>query len=155
MPCPSSSSRALAGRVAVLPALPVSIARKRVLAVSRNTRDVAQFADVLATVLRILAGLAWAFVIGCILAILMARSRRMDEFLAPVLTLFQGIPGAFLGGVRHHLVSRHRDPHPVHHGDDDVTGVRVSGARRPQGHVQRSRRDGDALPAARRTSCCA
>ena len=51
-----------------------------------------QFADVLATVLRILAGLTGAFVIGCILAILMARSRRMDEFIAPVLTLFQGIP---------------------------------------------------------------
>lgn len=51
-----------------------------------------QFADVLTTVLRILAGLAGAFAIGCVLAIAMHRSRGMDEFLAPVLTLFQGIP---------------------------------------------------------------
>ncbi|MBR1256344.1 ABC transporter permease subunit [Bradyrhizobium sp. AUGA SZCCT0240] len=52
----------------------------------------AQLADVLATVLRILAGLTGAFAIGCVLAIAMHRSRRTDEFLAPVLTLFQGIP---------------------------------------------------------------
>ena len=51
-----------------------------------------QFADVLATVLRILAGLTGAFLIGCVLAIMMARSRRVDGFIAPVLTLFQGIP---------------------------------------------------------------
>ncbi|MCJ9700573.1 ABC transporter permease subunit [Bradyrhizobium sp. A11] len=51
-----------------------------------------QFADVLATVLRILAGLTGAFLIGCVLAIMMARSRRVDSFISPVLTLFQGIP---------------------------------------------------------------
>lgn len=51
-----------------------------------------QFADVLATVLRILAGLVGAFLIGCGLAIVMVRSRRVDGFVAPVLTLFQGIP---------------------------------------------------------------
>ena len=33
-----------------------------------------------------------AFLIGCVLAIMMARSRRVDGFIAPVLTLFQGIP---------------------------------------------------------------
>lgn len=51
-----------------------------------------QFVDVLATVLRILAGLAGAFLIGALLAVLMARSRMAHDFLAPTLTLFQGIP---------------------------------------------------------------
>jgi ABC-type nitrate/sulfonate/bicarbonate transport system permease component len=51
-----------------------------------------QFVDVLATVLRILAGLAGAFLIGALLAVLMARSRMAHDFLAPALTLFQGIP---------------------------------------------------------------
>lgn len=54
--------------------------------------DWAQFADVLATVLRILAGLAGAFLIGALLAVLMARSRMANDFLSPALTLFQGIP---------------------------------------------------------------
>ena len=51
-----------------------------------------QFVDVLATVLRILAGLAGAFLIGAVLAVLMARSRMIHDFLSPILTLFQGIP---------------------------------------------------------------
>jgi NitT/TauT family transport system permease protein len=51
-----------------------------------------QFVDVLATVLRILAGLAGAFLIGALLAVLMARSRWANDFLSPTLTLFQGIP---------------------------------------------------------------
>src|ERR1700681_3170221 len=50
------------------------------------------FADVLATILRILAGLAGAFIVGGLLALLMVRSRAVDKFLAPILTLFQGIP---------------------------------------------------------------
>jgi NitT/TauT family transport system permease protein len=50
------------------------------------------FADVLATVFRILAGLAGAFIVGGILALLMVRSRAIDQFLSPILTLFQGIP---------------------------------------------------------------
>ena len=50
------------------------------------------FADVLATVFRILAGLAGAFLIGAALALLMARSAAIDKFLSPILTLFQGIP---------------------------------------------------------------
>src|SRR5712672_1711201 len=50
------------------------------------------FADVLSTILRILAGLAGAFIVGGILALLMVRSRAVDKFLAPILTLFQGIP---------------------------------------------------------------
>ena len=51
-----------------------------------------QLADVLATVARILAGLAGAFVIGTALAFLMARSRSVSGFLSPILTLFQGVP---------------------------------------------------------------
>ena len=50
------------------------------------------FADVLATILRILAGLAGAFIVGGLLALLMVRSRAVDKFLSPILTLFQGIP---------------------------------------------------------------
>lgn len=54
--------------------------------------DGAQFYDVAATVLRILAGLAGAFLIGGVMALLMARSPAIDKFLSPILTLFQGIP---------------------------------------------------------------
>lgn len=51
-----------------------------------------QLADVLATIGRILAGLAGAFVIGGAFAFAMARSRAADRFLGPILTFFQGIP---------------------------------------------------------------
>lgn len=51
-----------------------------------------QFGQVLATVARILAGLAGAFLIGAVLALVMMQSRMMDRFLAPILTFFQGIP---------------------------------------------------------------
>src|ERR1700743_1369946 len=51
-----------------------------------------QFSDVLATVGRILAGLAGAFIVGAALAVVMARSRALNDFLSPILTLFQGIP---------------------------------------------------------------
>lgn len=54
--------------------------------------DWSQFVHVLMTVIRILAGLAGAFLIGAALAVLMARSRTANEFLSPILTLFQGIP---------------------------------------------------------------
>ena len=52
----------------------------------------AMFWDVMATVLRILAGLGGAFVIGGMLGLIMARSKAADKFLSPILTLFQGIP---------------------------------------------------------------
>src|SRR5882724_168982 len=52
----------------------------------------AQFADVLATILRILAGLAGAFLVGAIMALAMVRSRAVNGFLAPILTFVQGIP---------------------------------------------------------------
>jgi NitT/TauT family transport system permease protein len=51
-----------------------------------------QFTDVLATLWRILAGLAGAFLIGGVIAFVMAQSRTVDRFLAPILTFFQGIP---------------------------------------------------------------
>lgn len=51
-----------------------------------------QFVDVLSTVARIMAGLAGAFVIGSIFALLMVRSPAVDNFLSPILTFFQGIP---------------------------------------------------------------
>lgn len=54
--------------------------------------DWPQFAQVLATVGRILGGLAGAFVIGTALAILMVRSRAADRFFAPILSFFQGVP---------------------------------------------------------------
>jgi NitT/TauT family transport system permease protein len=54
--------------------------------------DWSQLADVLATVFRVLAGLAGAFVLGAALAVMMVRSRATNEFLAPILNLFQGIP---------------------------------------------------------------
>jgi NitT/TauT family transport system permease protein len=66
------------------------------LDVFRRTLDIfvdwPQFAQVLATVGRILAGLAGAFVIGVALAILMVRSRAVDRFFAPILNFFQGVP---------------------------------------------------------------
>src|SRR6201990_1385407 len=49
-------------------------------------------ADVLAPRGRNLAGLAGAFVVGAALAVLMVRSRAVNDFLSPILTLFQGIP---------------------------------------------------------------
>src|SRR6201995_1145245 len=51
-----------------------------------------QLVDVLATVGGILAGLAGAFLVGAALAVLMVRSRAVNDFLSPILTLFQGIP---------------------------------------------------------------
>src|SRR6202012_1629715 len=50
------------------------------------------FADVLSTVFRILAGLAGAFIVGGLLALLMVRSNAVYRFLSPILSLFQGIP---------------------------------------------------------------
>src|SRR3984957_14078748 len=52
----------------------------------------AMFADVLATIFRILVGLTGAFIVGGGLSLLMVRSRAVDDFLSPILSLFQGIP---------------------------------------------------------------
>lgn len=51
-----------------------------------------EFSDVAATVARILAGLAGAFICGAALAIIMVRSQAANDFLSPILTLFQGVP---------------------------------------------------------------
>ncbi len=48
--------------------------------------------DVLITGARIFGGLLGAFLLGCMLALVIARSRLVENFLTPVLTFFQGIP---------------------------------------------------------------
>ena len=48
--------------------------------------------DAVATGLRILAGLAGAFVFGSLLAMLMARSPRLERYCYPLLNFNQGIP---------------------------------------------------------------
>ena len=48
--------------------------------------------DVLLTAARIFGGLFGAFIIGAILALLIARSKTLEYFVSPVLTFFQGIP---------------------------------------------------------------
>ena len=54
--------------------------------------DWSEFANVLATVGRILAGLVGAFVLGGLLALGMVRSRVADRMISPILNFFQGIP---------------------------------------------------------------
>jgi NitT/TauT family transport system permease protein len=51
-----------------------------------------EFAQVLATIGRILAGLVGAFVIGAAIAAAMHQFRAVDRFIGPILTFFQGIP---------------------------------------------------------------
>ena len=51
-----------------------------------------QFSSVLATALRILGGLAGAFVLGAILGVAIVQSRLAERLLAPALVFFQGIP---------------------------------------------------------------
>ena len=48
--------------------------------------------DVLLTAGRIFVGLFGAFFLGGLLALLIARSRTIENFVAPILTFFQGIP---------------------------------------------------------------
>jgi len=48
--------------------------------------------DVLLTAWRIFGGLFGAFILGGILAMIIGQSRTMENFIAPVLTFFQGIP---------------------------------------------------------------
>jgi NitT/TauT family transport system permease protein len=48
--------------------------------------------DVLLTAARIFGGLLTAFVLGCILALIVGRSKAAENYLTPVLTFFQGIP---------------------------------------------------------------
>jgi NitT/TauT family transport system permease protein len=48
--------------------------------------------DVVLTGARIFGGLFGAFFLGCLLALVIARSKAAENFLSPVLTFFQGIP---------------------------------------------------------------
>ena len=48
--------------------------------------------DVLLTAARIFGGLFGAFILGCMLALVIARSKTVEGFVTPVLTFFQGIP---------------------------------------------------------------
>jgi ABC-type nitrate/sulfonate/bicarbonate transport system permease component len=48
--------------------------------------------DVLLTAARIFGGLLGAFILGCFLAFVIARSKVLENVLTPVLTFFQGIP---------------------------------------------------------------
>jgi NitT/TauT family transport system permease protein len=50
------------------------------------------FSQVLATAARIFAGLAGAFVMGCLMALLIGRAPRFESFVTPVLVFLQGIP---------------------------------------------------------------
>ena len=48
--------------------------------------------EVLVTALRIFAGLAGAFVFGCLLALLIGRSPFIESYFTPILVFLQGIP---------------------------------------------------------------
>jgi ABC-type nitrate/sulfonate/bicarbonate transport system permease component len=48
--------------------------------------------EVLVTALRIFAGLAGAFVLGCMMALAIGRSPRIESYVTPVLGFLQGIP---------------------------------------------------------------
>ena len=102
----------------------------------------AMFADVLATVLRILAGLAGAFVIGGVLALDHGALEGGRQVPVADPDVVSGHSRAVLGGVRHHLVSRRRISHLLHHGDDDAARLHVPGARRAARHVEGSDGDG-------------
>jgi ABC-type nitrate/sulfonate/bicarbonate transport system permease component len=52
----------------------------------------ALLSDVLLTAARIFVGLFGAFFLGCLIALLIARSRTAENFVSPILTFFQGIP---------------------------------------------------------------
>jgi len=52
----------------------------------------ALLSDVLLTAARIFVGLFGAFFVGCLIALLIARSRTAENFVSPILTFFQGIP---------------------------------------------------------------
>ena len=48
--------------------------------------------EVLVTAARIFAGLAGAFVLGCVMALVIGRSPRIESYVTPVLVFLQGIP---------------------------------------------------------------
>jgi NitT/TauT family transport system permease protein len=48
--------------------------------------------EVLVTAARIFAGLLGAFVLGCVMALVIGRSPRIESYVTPVLVFLQGIP---------------------------------------------------------------
>ncbi len=57
--------------------------------------------DVLLTAARIFAGLLGAFILGSMLALAIGQSKTLENFIAPVLTFFQGIPAlSWVVGLR-------------------------------------------------------
>jgi len=62
---------------------------ERLFAIFTSPKSIA---DALETSLRILAGLAGAFVLGSLLAVPMARSARVERYVYPLLNFNQGIP---------------------------------------------------------------
>ena len=49
-------------------------------------------AEVLLTAARIFAGLLGAFVLGCMMAVAIGRSPRIESYITPILVFLQGIP---------------------------------------------------------------
>jgi ABC-type nitrate/sulfonate/bicarbonate transport system permease component len=49
-------------------------------------------AEVLLTAARIFAGLLGAFVFGCMMAVMIGRSPRIESYITPILVFLQGIP---------------------------------------------------------------
>lgn len=71
----------------LFPPVPTVIARTIEILVTGSL-----LAEVLLTASRIFAGLFGAFIFGSLLALLIGRSRTVENYLTPVLTFFQGIP---------------------------------------------------------------
>ena len=111
--------------------------------------------DVLLTAGRIFAGLFGAFILGGMLALVIGAIEDGGEFHLAGADVLPGHSGAVLGGVRHHLVSRHRIPRAVHHGDDDAAGLHLSDSRRLPLDVEGPVRDDHVVPADRAGSCSA
>ena len=103
----------------------------------------------LETAARIFVGLAGAFMLGCLLALPIGRYPKHRELRHAVPGVSAGHSGAVLGDHRHHLVPRHRIPHPLHHGDHDAAGVHLPGARLLPLDVEGPVRDDHVVPAER------
>ena len=51
-----------------------------------------ELVQVLETAARIFAGLLGAFILGCIVALIIGRSPKIESYITPVLVFLQGIP---------------------------------------------------------------
>ena len=75
-----------------LPALPVSAGAGRVRAHGADFVNWPELSQVLETAARIFAGLFGAFILGCVLALLIGRYRSFESWSTPFLVFLQGIP---------------------------------------------------------------